>query len=241
MPYRTNFASLVLVTDAIVAMGLSDGTYTLGEQGGRIEGRGGAGVKCINIAPQLEGHWKICRPRAAACRPRWEPNAKCARNCPISAVSFVTHYQNKISNTRNLGTPFSPPFMSSYPPSHPRLAMSCLCPAGDRGDRGPRAGGGDQHPLRGHRHAVEGHPEADQGRQVLHRRGPRGRYPPPRSGLSMGLVRAEYILTPGIENLPTYYIRFTTGKGDILPCVGCCLLPFRVTRVSSVFLQLSAM
>ena len=29
---RTNFPSLVLVTDAIVAMGLSDGTYTLGEQ-----------------------------------------------------------------------------------------------------------------------------------------------------------------------------------------------------------------
>jgi N-acetylglucosamine-6-phosphate deacetylase len=30
--YRTNFPSLCLVTDAIVAMGLSNGTYHLGEQ-----------------------------------------------------------------------------------------------------------------------------------------------------------------------------------------------------------------
>ena len=35
-----------------------------------------------------------------------------------------------------------------------------------------------------------------------------------------------------ISALPSYYKRFNTGKGEILPCVGCNLLPFRLTLVT---------
>ena len=31
------------------------------------------------------------------------------------------------------------------------------------------------------------------------------------------------------RTVPSYYKRFNTGKGEILPCVGCNQLPFRVT------------
>ena len=58
-----------------------------------------------------------------------------------------------------------------------------IVPLGDWGDGRPRPGGGDQHPLWGHRHLVEGNTEADKGRQVLHCRGPRGGNTPPCTGL----------------------------------------------------------
>ena len=41
-----------------------------------------------------------------------------------------------------------------------------------------------------------------------------------------GIDSSPGIITPLV---PSYYKRFNTGNGEILPCVGCCQLPFLVT------------
>ena len=38
-----------------------------------------------------------------------------------------------------------------------------------------------------------------------------------------------YFYGQDISDKPSYYERFNTGNGEILPCVGCYQLPFRLT------------
>ena len=42
-------------------------------------------------------------------------------------------------------------------------------------------------------------------------------------------TKAEKSTTEDFLGIPSYYKRFNTRKGKILPCAGCKQLPFRVT------------
>ena len=67
LAYRANFDSMCLVTDAIGALGLKDGVYTLGQQ--QIQARGFELLKFFIIAnaiPQLLLYFHVTGDRAAS-------------------------------------------------------------------------------------------------------------------------------------------------------------------------------